>query len=158
MPHFNARENNPNWRGGVTRDYKNRILINAPGNARANHNGYVFEHLLIAEKALGRPLKKTEEVHHLNLRQDDNANLNLVICQDHAYHLLLHRRMRALSACGHADWAQCRECKKYDNTSIMTIHTKKKCQNIYIHKKCNAVKAANYREDKKKGGDSHSTS
>lgn len=42
-----------------------------------------------AQYALGRSLTRTEEVHHHSLIQ-------LVICQDHSYHRLLHARAKAL--------------------------------------------------------------
>lgn len=49
-----------------------------------------------AEDALGRALKHTEEVHH-------HTPTQLVICQDHAYHGLLHARMRIVRAGGDPD-------------------------------------------------------
>ena len=55
-----------------------------------------FEHVLIAEKALGKPLPKGAQVHHLNERKGDNRNTNLVVCPDDAYHKLLHKRARDL--------------------------------------------------------------
>lgn len=46
-----------------------------------------------AELALGKPLPRGAEVHHADGSKGDNAPL-LVICQDRAYHMLLHKRMR----------------------------------------------------------------
>jgi hypothetical protein len=57
-----------------------------------------------AEIALGKPLPKGAEVHHLDGSTSDAAPL--VICQDRAYHMLLHKRMRERGMvypcrCGH---------------------------------------------------------
>jgi hypothetical protein len=46
-------------------------------------------HIEIAERVLGRPLKKGEVVHHINCRRDDNRNSNLLICSS-KYHSWLH--------------------------------------------------------------------
>lgn len=90
-----SRENNNNWRGGrtITAGY---IKILQPEHHRSDPYGYVLEHIVIAESILGKPLPPKAEIHHVNGTRHDNTPSNLVICQDRAYHLLLHRREKAL--------------------------------------------------------------
>lgn len=76
------------------------------------------EHVAMAEKALGKPIPNGAEVHHVNGSKDSGP---LVICQDRSYHGFLHRRMRALKACGHASWRKCWICKKWDNPEKLSI-------------------------------------
>lgn len=54
--------------------------------AMARSDGYVMEHRLVVATALGRPLLRTECVHHINHDPLDNrlANLELFACnRDH---------------------------------------------------------------------------
>ena len=85
------------WKGGRIKTSAGYIAVSAPGHPRPDRRagrGYVLEHILVAEKALGRFLPQGVEVHHVNEKKDDNRNQNLVICENSAYHGLLHKRMK----------------------------------------------------------------
>ena len=80
-------ENNPAWKGGrYIEPEKGYVMVRQPDHPRARHNGYVLEHILVAEQMLGRPLEPGEEVHHINRQKDDNRPENLQIYQNHLDH------------------------------------------------------------------------
>ena len=57
-----------------------------------NYRGwYVLEHRKVAMKALGRKLRVTEVVHHIDGDKTNNRNDNLLVCS-RDYHENLHRR------------------------------------------------------------------
>lgn len=83
----------------------------ALGNKYLSSHGYVtvnlgsrkrkYEHIIVAEKILGRPLKsfgighpKSEVVHHVRGNKTDQGNL--IICT-HEYHTALHHRLEQSS-------------------------------------------------------------
>jgi len=71
-------ENHPRWKGGrgITGGY---IVLTLP-------NGHkIKEHHLVMEKHLGRHLKASEVIHHINGRRDDNRidNLELMDFREH---------------------------------------------------------------------------
>jgi hypothetical protein len=123
-----------NWKGGKTICH-GYVLIKAKDHPKSKQNGYIFEHILVAEKALGKSLPPGACVHHKDEMQGNNDSSNLVICQDNAYHKFLHRRMRAYKACGHANWRKCKYCKQYDSLDNLSasghgfVH--RRCANIY---------------------------
>jgi len=55
------------------------VRIYAPMHKEANTWGYVYEHRLVAEQMIERPLKKNEVVHHINGKRWDNRKENLQV-------------------------------------------------------------------------------
>lgn len=90
------------------------VRIYRPNHPRAASNGYVYEHVLIVERALGHALPDKAEVHHVDGKPDQNRGSNLVACEDDAYHKLLHRRARAYRATGNPHATRCdRSCGRW---------------------------------------------
>lgn len=88
-------ETNPSWKGGVT--YRNRKGAYANQKIKyvrcpdaflpmARKDGYVMEHRLVVAQALGRPLKRSECVHHVNHDATDNRIENLMLFHSNAAH------------------------------------------------------------------------
>ena len=86
--------------------------LRAPDHPKRSLWGYVHEHILIAEKALGHYLSDNVEVHHVDGNPRNNANSNLVICENKKYHRLLHSRQRTLTLGGDPNTQKfCAKCK-----------------------------------------------
>lgn len=70
-------ENAPNWKGGNSKRKDGYI-----------HNGHENreQHRIIMERHIGRPLLRTEHVHHINLDKSDNRieNLEILSPSEHA--------------------------------------------------------------------------
>lgn len=106
-----------NWNGGKTNSH-GYSLIKKEGHPRANRDGYVREHILIGEKALGKALPPNAVVHHANGTRNSGP---LVICEDDNYHRFIEQRTRAYKACGHANWRKCKYCQTYDDSKNLYI-------------------------------------
>lgn len=66
------------------------VLAHAPGHKRSTR-GRVFEHILVMEKQLGRPLQPGEYVHHIDHDKTNNSPENLLLT-NHSEHAKLHWR------------------------------------------------------------------
>ena len=75
-----------------------KVVIDADQSQVYVNPGGIYEHRVIAKKALGKPLPKAAVVHHVNSIRSDNRPENLVICPDQKCHVLLHMRTKAYEA------------------------------------------------------------
>ena len=92
------------------------------------HNGKSrMEHTLKAEAALGKKLPEGAAVHH----HDENT---LVICENNAYHKLLHLRHKALLASGDPHYRKCKYCGGYD--SLDNMYNPNKPEEMCFHRGC----------------------
>src|SRR2546425_2225782 len=97
----------------MTQDYitKGRRVVTALYSPRSK--GGELNARVVAERAVGHALPRTVIVHHHDENTLNDRNDNLVICEDRAYHLLIHMRMRVLKAGGDPDSEKiCDRCEK----------------------------------------------
>ncbi len=131
--HNGTGENSGRWKGGRYISSMGYVLVCKPKHPKASSAGSVPEHIIIAEKIIGKPLPEGIVIHHHGNVSD---NSQIVICQSQGYHLLLHIRSKALSACGNARWRKCTYCKKYDNMNNLYINGRntyhRECRNKYL--------------------------
>lgn len=84
------------------------------------------EHVVVAERALGRPLPAGAAVHHVDGNRRNNTPSNLVICQDAVYHNLLHLRARTLRLGGNPDTERyCGDCVTVKPFAAFNLRTSK---------------------------------
>lgn len=106
---------------------------------RESKKDRLFEHQRIAEKAIGKKLPTGAMIHHVDGDGLNNKNSNLVICQDTAYHKLLHLRQRAIRATGDPRARRCYRCKEWDDISSLYMSNK----NIFHRGGCKRRKRKN---------------
>src|SRR3990167_5515273 len=89
------------------------VIIDADPPKKHVQIGRTYEHILVAEKALGRRLPPGAIVHHVDEDPTNNAPTNLVILQSQAEHLALHARLRIQRA-GGDPWTEkiCSKCQR----------------------------------------------
>lgn len=82
-----SRKRPPNY-VGPRRVAMGYVIVDKPGGGR------VYEHRLVAEQTLGRPLKSHEIVHHINEDRSDNRPENLQV-MTRSEHTRLHKQQAA---------------------------------------------------------------
>ncbi len=126
------------------RKHRGYLVVQQPGHPHATASGAVMVHQVIASAALGKPLPKGAEVHHVDGNRQNNANANLVICQDRAYHFLLHVRARTVRAGGHPNTQKwCGSCRTVKDLSDFARDRSNKATGLHVYcRACCAVKHA----------------
>ena len=135
------KERHGNYRDGRSVTADGYVLVEAPDHPQADSRGRVYEHVLVASRALGKPLSAGTIVHHIDDDRQRNVSNNLVICQDRAYHNLIHGRCKAYRATGNANAARCGLCGRWglpnDPRFNLHIHASGKRQGV--HRTCKKV-------------------
>ena len=113
-------------------DQNGYLLKYVPSYPSSNRQ-YFLAHRIIAETILGKPLPKGAVIHHYADKQD---NSKIVICENQAYHILLHMRTIALNESGNANFRKCKYCKQHDDPMRMSDNGGKRKGSNYFHKSC----------------------
>jgi len=85
----------PSWKGGRHIATTGYILVWLPPGhpSRPTRGPYIYEHRLVAEQKLGRPLRPGEIPHHINGIKTDNRPENIDVLPSRAWHKAKHRKL-----------------------------------------------------------------
>jgi hypothetical protein len=133
-------ERHNQWRGGRRIMTTGYAQVRMPDHPRACR-GYVLEHVVVVERAMGRELRAPAEVHHFDENRANNAPENLVVCQDHAYHMLLHRRAEALAMTGDPNAHKCEICHGFGDQADLTVRHRPNGHFRAYHRNCARVRS-----------------
>lgn len=99
--------------GGYTTHDCGYILIKLPNHPKANKLGFVYEHILVTEQTINRPLRVAEIVHHINGNPQDNRPENLMVFANNSEHQKHHARQRSIKFGINPDAEKwCNKCKR----------------------------------------------
>ena len=89
-----TKEKNNCWKGGIVSKGDGYILERKDGHKRSKKCGhYVLQHILVAEKMIGRELYPEDVVHHINFIKNDNRPENLMV-MTRRDHMILHKKYK----------------------------------------------------------------
>jgi len=80
-----------------------------------NWMGWIYEHIVVAEKMIGRQLRHNEVVHHLDFNRSNNRTTNLIVLERSQ-----HARLHAWLDAGAPGWQQPGENRVNSGKSKLT--------------------------------------
>lgn len=95
-PEYKEKNYRSKCRGTTTRSINGYVLVKNYEHPNRNSHNDVLEHILIMSKIIGRPLKKSEVVHHINCVRDDNRSENLFLFKNRSEHKKCHGTVNKL--------------------------------------------------------------
>lgn len=116
--------------------YQRRRMMPVPVDFReCDENGYYWvcdtntfspthglampEHIVVAERQLGRPLYRGAEVHHKDQNPANNDPTNLQVCKNAEEHREIHRALKRvkkakmLGSPNRLNWEKCKHCNRW---------------------------------------------
>ena len=97
MSDYNKSKNpmNKKWTKKM-RLKKREQVLERTGKGEKDYNKFLgrHEHRVVAERMLGRKLKKNEVVHHIDLNKQNNDEKNLVVLPSNSEHSHLHQILK----------------------------------------------------------------
>ena len=143
VPYISGHNPKGQKKGPLSPKWKGERIVAGPGYAMVaastdadTGRARVYEHRVLAERALRKPLPPRAEVHHVDGDGLNNGKGNIVVCENRAYHMLLHQRQRALEATGYASWRKCPYCKRWGDPSTMNRQRRSGGGERYVHPGC----------------------
>ena len=91
------KEKAPNWKGGKIIDFCGYVWFYQPNHPLCEKKGYIKKSHLVMEKHIGRYLKSTEIVHHINNIKNDDRIKNLRLFKNNSEHAKFHQNLKHYS-------------------------------------------------------------
>lgn len=124
-------------------DSNGYYYVYMPDHHRAKQNGCVAEHILVAERKLGRPLRDGEVVHHEDENKTNNSEDNLYVFVSAAAHSSFHSGGKRFPVGDAWDTErvlhdiECLVCKTISKRE--KPKTSMKQENFYCSQKCSQI-------------------
>jgi hypothetical protein len=118
------------------------VAVKRPDHPRKMKDNLVYEHILVAEKMLGRFLQEDEQIHHLDFNRMNNKKQNILVLKK-GMHTRLHNWIDKLGiqsvieavADGEYHVEQCLNCNEYIETNGNEKFCNRDCQKQYYENK-----------------------
>jgi hypothetical protein len=123
------------------------VLVYFPEHPKS-HNGYIYQHIMVVEKLLGRYLYPEERVHHIDGDRGNNKKSNLLLCSCDSQHKRIHHGWKMRD---NKWFKKCFGCKKL--LEVENNFHKRGNKNktpINLCKKCSNLKSKLWKREKRK--------